>query len=202
MSFQILRQYTSIDFCILCLHCVKNPFVITLSTEYEGGPYDVSGIHIASCSPNRWPYEREVCEFKDTWLQGRCSKAEEWGYTRGQPCILLTPNQVVQSHPYKPIHLSYDKRFVKEVPILQYRLHKTRYLFSSEFLLLSAVYISVRLARVTFKLIDKGGKMSITTVNNYTMSTSNIYICFARCLVGILTFIGNWMNCHKKCLRI
>ncbi|KAK4316817.1 hypothetical protein Pmani_012071 [Petrolisthes manimaculis] len=62
-------------------------------------PYEVNwnfdGISYKDCNSNNLPSDEEVCIFQDTWIGDQCKKAERWGYTRSTPCILLTPNKVV-----------------------------------------------------------------------------------------------------------
>lgn len=66
----------------------------TFSSAYEGTSDMISGQHVTDCSEDKLPGDGEVCRFQDTWLKGKCQKAESWGYNRESPCILLKLNKV------------------------------------------------------------------------------------------------------------
>jgi len=63
---------------------------------YEGTSDDISGQHITDCSEQSPPQDGQVCRFEDTWLKGKCQKAESWGYNRESPCILLKLNKMIE----------------------------------------------------------------------------------------------------------
>ncbi|XP_069979557.1 sodium/potassium-transporting ATPase subunit beta isoform X2 [Penaeus vannamei] len=62
---------------------------------YEGTSDMISGQHVTDCSEDKLPGDGEVCRFQDTWLKGKCQKAESWGYNRESPCILLKLNKMI-----------------------------------------------------------------------------------------------------------
>jgi len=66
---------------------------------YEGNSAVTDGQHVTDCSEDNPPGENEVCRFQDTWLGGKCMKAEKWGYNRESPCIILKLNKMINWEP-------------------------------------------------------------------------------------------------------
>ncbi len=62
-------------------------------TAYEKGIIE-SGGHLGNCDNNKTVGEGEFCRFDIRKIDNNCTKGLDFGYKRGDPCVLIKLNRV------------------------------------------------------------------------------------------------------------
>ncbi|CAL4074539.1 unnamed protein product, partial [Meganyctiphanes norvegica] len=62
---------------------------------YERYGYEGETSDIKDCSEDNPAYHGQVCKFDSRLLGDKCTQAEDWGYIRNSPCVILKMNKMI-----------------------------------------------------------------------------------------------------------